>query len=189
MSAKRKPLSGEEAEIGKQFADLLLANGYADWLQSPAASAALLKWRMAMIKLDQPKAPRSEKRRDWRSEAIRAAIYATKWPDIRNETIDPLINQAFADGTAAELFAALAEGVKIAMAKPELSSFARHVITAMIVAIHIMQSEDRFPAKSEIKERVGNVFASKRWGGFCGKEASTRWTEIFKAAGLADLPK
>lgn len=192
MSAKKIKMSDDE--IGIMYANLFAKSGLVEKFSEPSFFSAWLKSGrlVEMMKLDQPKPPRSANRRKQgndpkNSEAVRAGIWATKFPLLKGETIDPLIEKSLEDGTAEKVFEAIAEGAKIASSKPKFTTFSRHVITAFMVATHIMDTEKRIPTKDEIKEKVNGIFSENSWNGF--QDDMSRWTEFFTAAGLSDLPQ
>jgi hypothetical protein len=180
MSSEEKKTTGEiYAETGKAIAEML---------KTPACRAAWLRMGhdIEMMRIDQPKAPRSRKRETDEHRAIRAGIWVGKFPFMQNEVIDPIIKNALESGTAPEVFAAISKGASLAKTKLQLSGFARLVITALTVALHIMENENMIPTKELVRKEAENVFRVKKWEGF--QDDDQRWTEFFAAAGLGDLP-
>lgn len=172
------------AEAAQEFAKTL-----SEIHQSPSRYAALLRAShdIELMWIDQPKAPRSAKRTSEKSTAVKAGIWAAKYPFMRDESIDPIITKALTSGKSAEVFKAIAKGSDMARDGAQLSSFARHVITALTVALFIMEIQKTIPTKKLVKIESENVFKAKKWNGFIGDDQ--RWTEYFSAAGLKDLPE
>ncbi len=178
-----KMTSDRYAEMGKQLGEMLR-----EMFREPCRYAAYLRsgHDIEMMKIIQPKAPRSRKRETSRDKAIRAGAWATKFPFMQDETIDPIIKNALKDGNASEVFTAISEGARLVESKDTLSSFARHVITALTVAIHIMENENTVPTEERVRSETQRIFEIKKWPGF--QDEISRWNEFFSAAGLADLP-
>jgi hypothetical protein len=179
MKTPPKTLAG----IGSEMAGLL-----SEIHKSPSRYAAWIRTchDIEIMRIDQPKAPRSAKRQTDDHQAIRAGIWATVNPFMRDETIDPLITKALASGTITEVLKAISKGAGMVKDKSPLSSFARHVIVALTVALHFMENKNTIPTKESVRKKAEKIFESKKWGGF--QTEISRWTEILKAAGLSELP-
>jgi len=156
------------------------------FVNSPKGCAAMLRVRdMRMMRMDQPKCPRSKNRETDHHKAIRDGLWAATYPELKDEAIDPHITNALQSGNLPEVLEAIAEGATMAKSPPPLSGFARHVITALSVAIHIMENENIIPTKERVRTETKAVFEVKKWSGF--QDEITRWTEFFKAAGLSSI--
>ncbi len=158
---------------------------------APKLRAYLLIGQAQAMSLSPPESPRSIGRDKGektlaRRKAVRAGTWAAKYPFMQDETIDPIITKALADGDAA-VFGFIEDGVKRALDPPALTTFAAHVIISMRQAANIMNEENRIPTKAEVIAAVKAVF--KQIGRTDFQEDPQRWTEIFKAATLSDLPR
>jgi hypothetical protein len=124
-------------------------------------------------------------RTDDLTKATRAGAWTAAYPFLYDEAVAPLIKEALETGNATEVWAALSKGSARVDSPPPATQVFRHVITSMKEAAHIMSKEDRMPTKAEVRAAVEIVFYDKGWGE--AETEKTRWTEIFKAAGLSDL--
>lgn len=176
--------------VGEMYSRLFRESGLLEKMREPKNFAALLKSSkdVELMKFDQPKPPRSTKRQkeSEHHKWVKAGIWAAKYPELHDEIVGTLIKKAFENGNAEEVLDAISKGVKTTKSKPDLSIFSRHVISAFLTATHIMESENRLPTKLDVRNAVGAIFKERGWGGLWKEDQ--RWTEVFNAAGLGDLP-
>jgi hypothetical protein len=165
---------------------------FASLISSPKLRAYLLIMQAQTLSLLPPESPRSKSRDKGektvaRRHAVHAGTWAAKHPFMQDETIDPIIKKALADGNAAEVLGYIAEGASRADNPPAWTTFTAHVIIAMRQAAHIMNEENRIPTKAEVIAAVKAVF--KQIGRTDFQEDPQRWTEIFQTGWLGDLPR
>lgn len=159
---------------------------------APKLRAYLLIGQAQAMSLLPPESPRSmgrdrSEKNIARRKAVHAGTWAAKYPFVRDETIDPIIKKALADGTAADVLKYVSEGAKRADDPPARSTYTAHVIIAMRQAARIMNEENRIPTKAEVRAAVEAIFMQTGRSDF--QVDGQRWTEIFKTAWLSDLPK
>lgn len=169
-----------------------LAKHFAAIFADPQARALILIERAKVMILDPPQAPRSSKREKSseaaaKSKTIRAGLWAAKHPFLQDESVTPLVKKSLEEGNAAKVFEWLAKGATLAEEHAFPSLYARHVIIATRQAAHLMQRKNRLPTKAEIKDAAQAVFDSNGWRDFWTEPQ--RWTEIFNAAELSDMPE
>lgn len=158
----------------------------------PQRRAAWLLERAEVMEIDPPVSPRTKRRSQspetaLRKKAERAGLWAAKYPFLRSEALDPLMDIALASENPSKIVNAISKGTSKAQGEPVETQFSRHVILAIRAAARIMQKENRMPTLGQVRGLVGLLFEEAGWNDFWTEPQ--RWTEVFSAAGLSDLDR